>query len=384
MKKFILCHLTIFAFVLLLGMPLSASSERGPHVCKACPKLKKGDCKVKKMCVTVPARQTDQGFIPEAEIYVRVQGNCKKKKPVLLFVHGVAFSSDLFRCQQEELCGSFCTISIDLRGYGRSTKTIPKPSQDPNSINYTYEVFADDIKSVLTQLGVEKFTFVGSSLGSNIGILYTIRYPGEVQKLVLASGDPLVTVIDPSCTGPGPACQILPACGWQFPAETLCSLNNIVQLIQQIGFEDFLRQFLAPAFFNEPCQDQLADAQNYTVEAFLASGLDILFNVTMNAETEDLRPLLPLITVPTLICYGSIDEVVPPGASLYMHDQIKNSVLAEFAGKGHELQVTGYQQFNRLLTQFVFACSMPDFIKVFDEGCCICPKVKPVNFKPCD
>jgi non-heme chloroperoxidase len=383
MKKFALfSHLTIFVLFLLLGMPLIASSKSSSEACKACSKLKKNDCKVKKMCVTVPARQTDQGFIPEAKIYVRMQGRCKGNKPILLFVHGVAFSSDTFRCQQEELCERFCTISLDLRGYGRSTKTTPKPSQDPNSINYTYEVFADDIKSVLTQLGVEEFIFVGSSLGANIGIFYTLRYPGEVQKLVLASGDPLLTVIDPNCTGPN--CQILPTCDWQFPAETLCSLNIIGQIIQQIGFEEFLRQFLAPNFFNEPCQDQLVNAQNYTVEAFLTSGLDILLNATMNAETEDLRPLLPLITIPTLICYGSIDDVVPPGASLYMHDQIKNSVIAEFVDKGHMLQVTAYKQFNQLLTQFIFACSMPNFSKIFDEGCCVCPKVKPIDFKPCD
>lgn len=373
---------SVFVFFLFLSLPLCASSDSCPKVSKACSKLRKGDCKVKKMCVTVPARQTEQGFIPEAQIYVRMQGSCHCNKPVILFVHGVAFSSDVFRCQQEELCECFCTLSLDLRGYGRSTKTTPKPSQDPNSIDYTYQIWADDIKSVLCQLGLEKVIFVGSSIGANIGIVYTLRYPGDVQKLVLQAGDPLLTVTDPNCTSP--TCEILPTCDWQFPAETVCNLSIIGKIIQQIGFEQFLRQFLAPQFFNEPCQDQLVNAQNYTVEAFLTSGLDILLNVTMNAETEDLRPLLPQITVPTLICYGSIDHVVPPGASIYMHGQIQNSVLAEFAGKGHQLEVTAYKQFNRLLTQFISENMMPDFIKVLDEGCCVCPKVKPVVFKQCD
>lgn len=380
-KNGILNHLTLFICILVLSVPLLASSEGCPKASKACSKLNRGHCKVKTKCVTVPARQTDQGLIPEAEIYVRMQGKCSSNKPVLLFVHGIAFSSDIFRCQQEELCECFCTISLDLRGYGRSTKTPPKPSQDQNSINYTYEIWADDIHSVLSQLGVDKFIFVGSSIGANIGILYSHRYPGEVQKLALLSGDPLLIVTDPNCTGPN--CEVLPTCDWQFPAETLCSLQIVGQIIQEIGFEAFLRQFIAPQFFNEPCQAQLVNAQSYTVEAWLASGLDILLNATMNAETEDLRPLLPAVTVSTLICYGSIDQVVPPGASIYMHEKIQNSVLAEFVGKGHELNVTGYKQLNRLLTQFISADALPDFIKVFDEGCCICPKIKPVAFNQC-
>ncbi len=367
-------------FFLLLGLPL-VGSVQCEKACKACSSLRKNSCKVKKMCVTVPARQTADGFIPEAEIYVRKQGECRGKKPIILFVHGFAFSSDSFKCQQDELCDCFDTIAIDMRGMGRSTKTTPKPSSDPNAIDYSYDIWADDMQSVLSQLGVKKFIWVGSSIGANIGVIYSLRFPGQIEKLVLVCGDPLVTELDPTCTTP--TCQITPTCDWQFPAETLCSLMQVGELVATIGFEPFLQQFLAPAFYNEPCTNELVNARNYTVEAFLATGFDIVINVATHAETEDLRPLLPQITIPTLICYGSIDAIIPPGASIYMHEQITNSVLAEFVGKGHQLQVTAFKQFNSLVRKFVGSCKMPDFIKVFDEGCCVCPKVKPVPFKQC-
>ncbi len=367
-------------FFLLLSFSLAASAKC-EKACHACSSLRKNSCKVKKMCVTVPARQTDQGFIPEAEIYVRQQGSCRGKKPILLFVHGFAFSSDSFKCQQDGLCDLFDTIAIDMRGFGRSTKTTPKPSSDPNSIDYTYEIWADDIESVLSQLGVEKFIWVGSSIGGNIGVVYSLRYPGQIQKLVLAASDPLVTELDPSCTTPD--CQITPTCDWQFPAETLCSLIQIGELVGTIGYEPFLQQFLAPAFYNEPCTSQIQNALDYTVEAFLTTGFEIVMNVSTHAEAEDLRPLLSQITVPTLICYGSIDAVVPPGASIYVHNEIPNSVLVEFVGKGHQLQVTAFTQFNKLLREFVGSCKMPQFIKIFDEGCCVCPEVKPVPFEQC-
>lgn len=351
---------SLFALFLLVCMPLVGDQ----------------DCKVSKRYITVPARHAGQGFIPEAEIFVRIQGDMKRDKPVVVFLHGVAFSSDTFKCQQDGLCECFSTIAFDLRGFGRSTKTPPTSSGQPNSINYTYEVWAEDIRYVLSKLGVKKCVIVGSSLGANIGMYYTQRYSDQVKKLVLLAGDPVLTVLDPGCTDAN--CAVLPTCDWQYPVETGCSLALKGSIISQIGYEQFLKQFAAPAFFNEPCQSKLVQAQNYLVEGFLATGLDILLGVTLTAGTEDLRPLLPEITVPTLICYGSIDAIVPPGASIYMHEQIANSTLVEFVGKGHQMHVTAYKQMNCLLKEFLGACSMPDFSKEFDEGCCVCPKVKPV------
>ncbi len=368
---------------LLVGFSLQLmGSECCPEACKACSKLDTKDCKVKKKCITVPARNTDAGYIPAADIYVRIQGKSDRKKPALLFVHGNGFSSDSFKCQQDELCDCYTTIAVDLRGFGRSSKTTPKPSSDPNSIDYSYEIWADDIKSVLDQLGIKHVVWVGSSNGGNIGIVYSLRYPGTITKLVLQDTDPLVTELDPTCTDN--TCQILPSCDWQYPAETLCQLQFFGQIISQIGYEAFIQQFLAPAFYNEPCQDELINAQNYTVEGFLTETLPILLNISTGAQAEDLRPLLGQITVPTLIAYGSIDAVVPPGAAIYMHENIPGSILAEFTGKGHQVQVTAYKQFNKLLKEFISSCSMPDFTKVFDEGCCVCPKVRPVYFKQCD
>ncbi len=368
MKKFIFSTLLVF-----ISMQLSATD--------CCKPLGKNHCPVKQKCITVPARQSQQGYIPEADIFVRMQGKSDDKKPVIVFIHGNGFSSDVFRCQQDGFCDCYTTIALDLRGFGRSSKTTPKPSSDPNSIDYTYEVWADDLKSVLGQLGVSKFICVGSSIGSDIGIVYSLRYPGEITKLVLAATDPLFTVLDPSCTAPD--CAILPTCDWQYPAETLCNLIFFGEIMDEIGYEAFLRQFLAPAFFNEACQEQLINAQNYTVEGFLVEGRSILMNVSTHAQAQDIRPLLPQVTVPTLICYGSIDAIVPTGAALYTHDNISNSTLAEFVGKGHQMQVTAYAQFNRLVKEFICSSRMPDFIKVFDEGCCVCPKVKPVPFKQC-
>lgn len=355
---------SIFAMFLFVCMPLVGDQ----------------DCKVSKKLITVPSRCTEQGVIPEADIFVRVQGDISRDKPVVVFLHGVAFSSDCFRCQQDALCKCFSTIAFDLRGFGRSTKTPPTSSGEPNSIDYTYAVWADDIQYVLAKLGVNKCVMVGSSLGANIGVFYTQRNPEQVKRLVLLAGDPVITVLDPSCTDT--SCAVLPCCDWQYPVETGCSLALKGSIIEQIGYEQFLKQFAAPTFYNEACQNKLVKAQNYLVETFLATGLDILLNVTIVGGSEDLRPLLPEISVPTLICYSSIDNVVPPGASIYMHEQIANSTLVEFVGKGHQLQVTAYKQFNRILKEFLCTSSMPDFIKEFDEGCTVCPKVKPVPLTP--
>lgn len=372
--------LLLLGYVLLALIPIKTVSRECRASCavprvvrcedacgQCCGKLKKTHCRVRRLCVSIPAR----GSVPAARIFVKIQGEARHGKPPIVFVPGTCETSDTWACQQEELCKEFMTISFDSRGTGRSSRT------SPALVRYTYELLADDLHAVLRKLGVEKFMYVGHSIGANIGVVYVNRFPDQITKLVLVSGDPFLVTPDCSvskrCTVP--AC---PAC-WPFPLTTASGVRQIEAQIASIGYPRFVSNLVKTQFYNERCRSALVNAQNLEIEQFIRSGLAIFNSVVFNMWTEDIRSLLPSIRVPTLICVGSIDAVVPTGASFFMHKKIHHSKLAEFVGKGHNLMVTDYQNFTRLVAKFANDCHFPRSIKVLGP-CCVCPLAKPANF----
>lgn len=69
-------------------------------------------------------------------------------------------------------------IAFELQGHGR-TADIGRP--------LTLEGMADDVAAALRRLGVERADLFGYSMGASVALHLTIRYPGMVRKLVLAS-----------------------------------------------------------------------------------------------------------------------------------------------------------------------------------------------------
>lgn len=69
-------------------------------------------------------------------------------------------------------------IAVEMQGYGH-TADIDRPLR--------YELLADDIAALLTQLGIEQADLFGWSLGAGVALQTAIRHPEVVRKLVLAS-----------------------------------------------------------------------------------------------------------------------------------------------------------------------------------------------------
>ncbi|MCJ1405012.1 hypothetical protein MMC11_008238 [Xylographa trunciseda] len=86
------------------------------------------------------------------------------------------------------LAAGYRVLSFDNRGVGRSDHP-PGP--------YTAELLADDAKALVEALGMGRVCLVGVSMGGMIAQAYALKYPADVQSLVLA------------CTyaSPGPFCS---------------------------------------------------------------------------------------------------------------------------------------------------------------------------------
>lgn len=125
----------------------------------------------------MPYVNVDEGV----SIYVEDIGSESGAKDVLkpvLFIHGWPLSHEMFEYQFIELHKSgYRCIGIDLRGFG---------SSDKPWTSYNYDVFADDIKQVISALNLQGVTLVGFSMGGAIVMHYIAKFFSErVSKVVL-------------------------------------------------------------------------------------------------------------------------------------------------------------------------------------------------------
>ena len=111
----------------------------------------------------MPFVNVDEGV----SIYIEDIGSESGAKDVLkpvLFIHGWPLSHEMFEYQYMALHkNGYRGIGIDLRGFGRSDKPWT---------GYNYDVFADDIKQVISMLNLQGVTLVGFSMGGAIVMHY--------------------------------------------------------------------------------------------------------------------------------------------------------------------------------------------------------------------
>lgn len=116
------------------------------------------------------------------EIYWERCGN--PHAPPALFLHGGPGSG--CRPNQRRLFDPemYNAVLFDQRGAGRSRPLASEPVADLSS-NTTGHLIAD-IELLREHLGVERWTVLGMSWGSTLGLAYAEAHPGRIRALVLA------------------------------------------------------------------------------------------------------------------------------------------------------------------------------------------------------
>ena len=94
--------------------------------------------------------------------------------PIVL-IHGFGLDSRIWVKHVEELSKTNKVITYDLRGFGKSSL--------PNG-RYSH---TEDLNQLLKELNIQKAKIVGHSFGGEIAVEYALKYPNEVNSLVLIS-----------------------------------------------------------------------------------------------------------------------------------------------------------------------------------------------------
>ena len=100
--------------------------------------------------------------------------------PPIFILHGLFDCTLSWKPIAEQLSSTFSVHLLPLRNH-RDAKRFPSMS---------FDEIADDVKQYADENGIEKFTFVGHSLGGKTAMQFALKYPQMLEKLVVIDISP--------------------------------------------------------------------------------------------------------------------------------------------------------------------------------------------------
>jgi 3-oxoadipate enol-lactonase len=100
--------------------------------------------------------------------------------PALVLLHGLGGQASTWDTVAPELARSFRVLAIDLRGHGDSDR--------PG--DYSFELMRDDVLGVLGQLGLDRVSLLGHSMGGTVAYLIAQQEPDRISRLILEDTPP--------------------------------------------------------------------------------------------------------------------------------------------------------------------------------------------------
>jgi len=94
----------------------------------------------------------------------------------MVLLHGNGEDSSYFVNQMSFFESKYHVIAVDTRGHGRSPR---------GQRAFTLERFAEDLKEFLDRRGLRRIILLGFSDGGNIALIFALKYPGYVDRLIL-------------------------------------------------------------------------------------------------------------------------------------------------------------------------------------------------------
>ncbi len=235
--------------------------------------------------------------------------------PTLLLIHGMAGSSATWQALVPQLSKKFRVIAPDLLGHGMSSK----PRGD-----YSLGAFAVFLRDLLDELGVDRATVIGQSLGGGIAMQFAHQHRDYCERLALIGSGGL---------GPdlSPLLRMLSAPGAEFVLPIVAP-QPVLNLGDKIG------SWLTSAGIQSPRAGQmwhayssLSDAQ--TRRAFLRTLRSVVDY--RGQAVSALNKLHVAQGLPTVLIWGENDRIIPVAHAYAAHDAVPGSRLEVLEGVGH-------------------------------------------------
>lgn len=114
--------------------------------------------------------------LPGGRVSVAVAG--PEGAPALMLGHALGTDHRMWQSQITALAGPFRVIAPDFRGHGGSRDT---------GDTWSFGELAADCAHIAAALGCRRFSYAGLSLGGVVGMELALRWPDQVERLVLSN-----------------------------------------------------------------------------------------------------------------------------------------------------------------------------------------------------
>ena len=238
----------------------------------------------------------------------------------IIFIHSYLWDKDMWNPQYEYLKRNFRCIGIDLPGHGES------PEQNISSLND----LATEIKKLIEKLNIDKYIYVGLSVGGMIAPYLYEKDKERIEKIIimdsLVGDEPLHT------------------------QKLYFDMLDIIENKKEIP--DELIKKIAPMFFKPTIdrksslylefEKKLKNIPKKNINMIVKLGR-IIFG------RENAMNLLKEIKIPTYFLTGEKDIPRPYFEAELMKKQVLNSKIFKIKNAGHISNLENTKKVNRLL-----------------------------------
>lgn len=238
---------------------------------------------------------------------------------VLLLVHGFPADRRLWTHQVAGLSDLRRVVAVDLRGRGKS----PAPTEG----GWSMTTHADDLAETIESLGVDQVDLGGISMGGYIAFAFAHRYPHLLRSLILVS--------------------------------TRATADPPEYRTGRVTTAERARRFGTRALAGSMLPNLLAEGATQEVQDEVLVMFDALPGDTSAEDSlamkdrPDSTPMLPSITVPTLVIEGAGEQLLPAGTARSMVDAIPGARLVSIPNAGHFAPVENPDAVNGAIRGFL-------------------------------
>ena len=247
--------------------------------------------------------------------------------PSLVLLHGFFGDARVWHAQLEAFSDEYEVLAWDTPGCGQSSDP-PETFRMPD--------YARCLGGLIEALGLERPHVLGLSFGSTLALELYRQRPGIPRRLVLAAAYA-------GWTGPLPADVVEQRLRQMIPDLDL----SAAQVVAKYNSRGLLSKKAPAAVLVENAR---------IMSGFHPPGMKAMVRALAEA---DLRDVLRLIEVPTLLLYGDQDVRSPVSVGEALQAQIPASRLVVIPGVGHVSNLEAPERFNAEVRSFLRSKTEP-------------------------
>ncbi|MBB5711035.1 pimeloyl-ACP methyl ester carboxylesterase [Sphingomonas xinjiangensis] len=248
----------------------------------------------------------------------RLVGNGSR---VVVFSHGLGTDQSSWHAVLERLGGSFTAFLYDIPG---ASALMPEDF-DPKDYR-SIAAFADDLLALMDEVGITSCDYVGHSVSGMIGALASIEESERFRKLLLINASP----------------RYLNDVGYVGGFEE----SDVEGLLAAMA--DNYQAWVA-GFASAAVGVDVPAAVDDFAAGLLAMRPDVTIQIARAIFESDVRRLLPLVTVPSVLVHARGDIAVPEAVATYLRSHIEGSRLEWIGTPGHMPHLAAPDEIARVL-----------------------------------